>query len=182
MPLYPLESYKPKPCRYCRNSFQPNHSGNHFCSLSCLFWSKVDKRGPDDCWPWMACKTPAGYGQFTGGGSRRIAHRISFELAYETVLPSDSFVCHTCDNPQCVNPAHLMAGTHTDNMRDMHNKSRHMHGDKHYLAKLNDDAVREIRLRILMQHKIAAIAKDYGVTRMAIMQIKTGRSWKHVQS
>ena len=70
------------------------------------FWPKVDKSGgPDACWPWMGGKTQRGYGYFTADGHRTYAHIFSFELENGYSVPE---VRHTCDNPPCCNPAHLI--------------------------------------------------------------------------
>lgn len=82
------------------------------------FWSRVDVRGPDECWPWMNAKTPNGYGTVYFGGRMVGAHRVSWELTHGPI-PDGLFVLHHCDNPPCCNPAHLFTGTHTDNVRDM---------------------------------------------------------------
>ena len=92
------------------------------------FWSKVDQRGPDECWPWTA-STNGGYGAFGaklfGEKKMRVhrAHRVAFFLA-TGVAPDDLVVCHSCDNPPCCNPAHLWLGTQADNNRDMSIKGR----------------------------------------------------------
>lgn len=80
------------------------------------FWAKVDRSG--DCWLWMG-KRIVKYGYF----NHRRAHRVAWELTHGDI-PKGLYVLHSCDNPPCVNPAHLRLGTQFDNMADMHDRGR----------------------------------------------------------
>src|SRR3990167_544842 len=86
-----------------------------------LFWSKVDKHAPNNCWVWMGFKKPTGYGLFGVGWKR--THRLAWEFT-NGKIPAGIHVLHKCDNPSCVNPSHLYLGTHQDNMRDRNKKGR----------------------------------------------------------
>ncbi len=97
--------------------------------LETRFWSKVDKRGPDECWPWVGTRT-AGYGILYTKGRGVRASRISWSLANGCTFPHGRIACHTCDNPGCVNPAHIWAGTPKENCHDMLAKGR-SHYQKH---------------------------------------------------
>ena len=96
--------------------------------LSERFWSKVDKQGSTECWPWTASVVKnLGYGQFGMGGTMMRSHRVAWELS-NGPIPAGMFVLHKCDNPPCCNPQHLFIGTQTDNMQDALAKGRHGHG------------------------------------------------------
>jgi hypothetical protein len=87
------------------------------------FWSFVDRRSADACWHWTGRKTTRGYGQIQGEGSWTGAHRRAYSLT-KGEIPDGHYVCHTCDNPPCCNPAHLFIGTPQDNVDDMIAKGR----------------------------------------------------------
>jgi hypothetical protein len=78
---------------------------------------------PDDCWPWRGTRDSHGYGVASIVGKQQKAHRISYE-AYKGAIPAGLFVRHTCDNPPCCNPHHLLVGTPRDNMDDKVQRGR----------------------------------------------------------
>lgn len=82
------------------------------------FWKKVDKSGgPDACWLWTAAKEHSGHGALSYKNKLMQAHRVAYVLAHGSI-PDGLIICHRCNVPACVNPSHLYAGTHQDNMRD----------------------------------------------------------------
>ncbi len=94
------------------------------------FWTFVQKT--DTCWLWTGAKFRKDYGAFRSKGKIRHAHRYSYELAHGVELTDiQQVLMHTCDNPPCVNPAHLRLGTHADNVADMIAKGRNSRGEKH---------------------------------------------------
>lgn len=144
------------------------------------FWDKVDVRSPGECWEWSASRGPRGYGNFGNRYTKsRLAHRFSWFLHHGEELPSHIFVCHACDNPACVNPAHLWRGTHSDNMADMDAKGRRVisRGEGIAGAKLTESDVHAIRQDPRF-HRM--IAEDFGVSRAVIGEIKRKRTWAHV--
>ncbi|QVJ12732.1 hypothetical protein [Pseudomonas phage PSA11] len=94
------------------------------------FESKFDKVD-SGCWEWNASRHGRGYGLFYTGlphkkGKMDYAHRVSMHLYRNMDMSDDREVCHTCDNTFCVNPDHLFLGSHSDNMKDMVSKGRHI--------------------------------------------------------
>lgn len=156
----------------------------HGLSLEDRFWSKVDKRGPDECWEWQASLLKSGYAWVYVGGGRRnrimkSAHIIAYEL---TNGPTNGLhVLHTCDNPSCCNPKHLFLGTHQDNMDDKTEKDRQAKGENNGRAKLTEDNAIEIRQRYITgEYTQANLANMYGVSQSQIYRIVSGREWKYI--
>lgn len=102
-------------------------------SLEERFWAKVDRRGPDDCWPWGGTITQDGYGAIARGKKIHAAHRLSYQLGGGTIPPG-AVVDHRCHDPQecaggvtcphrsCMNPNHLRVLTNEENRRLGHTK------------------------------------------------------------
>ena len=83
------------------------------------------RKGPNDCWEWTNYLCSGGYGRIgVGNGVKVLAHVFAWELANNKKVPHGMCICHKCDNPPCVNPAHLFLGTLTINNLDMYMKGR----------------------------------------------------------
>lgn len=140
------------------------------------FWAKVSVGAPDDCWEWQA-STARGYGKifWPGYKSPRQATHVAFELEHGR-LPM-GLLRHTCDNPPCVNPAHLVEGDQIDNMGDAAQRDRTAFGERNGQAKLTIEQVRAIRERYApgMGRRLAL---EFGVSQSAIHLIVSGRNWK----
>jgi|SRR6188768_779520 len=143
------------------------------------FWSKVDRRGPDECWPWKTGKFPSGHGQFWLGTRSQMAHRCAFLLTHGRW--PDPCGLHRCDNPPCCNPAHLFEGTAVDNQNDKVSKGRQARGARQGCAKLTEQLVRDIRANYaLCRVTMRELATRFGVSLPTISQVITRRIWKHV--
>ena len=146
------------------------------------FWSKVSKT--HECWSWMAAKNPRGYGCFKLDGKSRGAHRVSALWAGIISDISDgSPVCHSCDNPACVNPDHLWRGTQAENLADMRKKGRavFVKGSAHGGSKLTEQDVRYIKIFLAAGARHKVIAKNFGVDQSQISRINAGDTWSHVK-
>lgn len=183
---------KPRVCAHCGKEYvtPDRRSVRKFCTHTCYalsqrlpvpqrFWANVRAGASDECWPWTGTCTKAGYGLLSVNGTAIYTHRLSLTL-HGIQIPAGTSVLHHCDNPPCVNPAHLFLGTDADNIADKVSKRRHIHGDTHPGAKLCSDDVREIRRLLASGLGQGEIAAQYGVDPSLISNIKTGRLWKSV--
>ena len=130
------------------------------------------------CWLWTVHTHKQGYGKIKKNGVSMLAHRASWEF-HNGPIPPGMCVCHKCDNPPCVNPAHLFLGTHADNTADMYSKGRNVppRGERNSSAKLTWVKVAEIRkLKGVVSQR--AVAKQFGVTQCTISCIQSGKTWK----
>lgn len=160
------------------------HGHNRYPTTEEAFRQRVIPAAINECWEWQGHRSNRGYGILLVGGRRGRqvpAHRIAYELTYG-LIPDGIAVCHRCDNPPCVNPAHLFLGTQQDNIRDMVKKRRHVHGEKHRSCKLCPDDVRLIR-QLYARGNISTLklANRFGVAVGTVKAILQGRTWKYVE-
>jgi len=135
---------------------------------------------PDGCWEWQRALSVTGYGTFRHHGKRHMAYRAAYQQAHGPI-PKGAYVCHSCDNRKCVNPAHLFLSDHAGNMADMRAKGRHQMGERHARAKLTKEAVREIRAASAQGVENPELAKRFGVSKSTISSVVHRRYWRHVE-
>lgn len=142
------------------------------------FWSFVDKRAPDECWLWTGGGSNNPYDNFSVGpresAKTYLAHRVSYYLEYGV---TDLHVCHKCDVPRCVNPAHLFAGTQQDNRIDCMKKGRVARGPKHGRSVLDEDTVRWVVGLSNAGLTCCQIAEHTGHRESTIWNVVQGRTW-----
>lgn len=152
-------------------------------TFSDRFWSRVNKARHQglngDCWEWQGAKQLGGYGRVVlPDGSRSGTHQVAYFLK-TGVWPSKN-VLHSCDNPPCCNPDHLREGTQVQNVLDMVERGRSARGEKHPNSLLTDANVRHINRLLAQGFQGKDIAESFGVSEMAISDIKLGKKWKHI--
>jgi len=142
------------------------------------FWDNIEKpNGNNGCWIWQGWVRPNGYGSITVDGISHMPHRLAYQLKYGEI-PEGLMVLHSCNNRLCMNPTHLRIGYHQDNMDDMTRADRQAKGSRNGAAKLTEDEVFEIKALLRRNvHTYKEIGDMYGMSRSAIKDIKTGRTW-----
>lgn len=164
-------------------------------SVRARFFANV-RRVPSGCWEWTASVDGQGYGWFSGLGERK-AHRASFVL-HKGAIPKGFCVLHSCDNPRCVNPAHLSIGSATRNQAEKAARGRakglnvgdlngmrtspqsRPTGTRNGASKLTPASVREIRTRALGGAPVSVLAREFGVSRAAINDVIERVTWADV--
>ncbi len=140
---------------------------------------KVDPAS--DCWVWIAGRTKDGYGTFNIAGRTLLAHRLAHEHFVDSLIRG-LCVCHTCDNPPCVNPEHLFQATQAENIRDALRKGRMRTGDhsgeKNAGAKITAEQVQEIRRRYIPGvTTLRSVAKEFGIGVSNACLIVNAKAW-----
>lgn len=180
-------------CAYRSKASQPTRSWQE------RFWAKVDQREPTECWLWTGRLSSDGYGRLVIADrmpKQQFAHRLAWELA-NGPIPPDLLVRHfVCANPPCVNPAHLLLGTKSDNAKDAVRDTGWMTGEKHPSriypdrvsrgsnlpqARITEAQVVEMRQRWATGRWLREqLAIEYGLSVDHVSAIVHGRSWTHV--
>jgi hypothetical protein len=142
------------------------------------FMEKI-KPGENGCMEWTGAKDINGYGAFNvttepGKTTTVKAHRWMLQFVLKKLLPSNVFACHKCDNPECVNPKHLFAGSNLDNVKDMLKKGRNQ-------SKLIHDDVRKIRQESSDGVSDLILSKKYKLDRKSISNIRRRVTWSYVE-
>lgn len=137
--------------------------------------AKVEKV-ESGCWMFRGNLDKNGYGVIWVDRKKAFAHRMAFSVFCEPIQKGD-VICHKCDVPACINPAHLFKGTRLDNNRDKVAKGRQFRGGTHPRSKLTEDDVGRI---LSMRHMTGkAVAGIFGVNQSTIARIWSGDRWKH---
>lgn len=165
-----MTNYKLRSCKKCDKQFQPTARNQPYCSVQCRFWVWVDIRSEAECWPWLGQTDSNGYGRIRVGGRNQKTNRIAYQLAHGDI-PAGGHICHTCDNPICVNPDHLWIGTHAENMKDMARKGRRPRVG----SKLTEAQAIEIYRDNRPERQIAS---DFNISHSIVNDIKNRRKWR----
>jgi hypothetical protein len=185
-------------CLHCGSALvrRLNEKLKHFeqrkhCNRQCLnarvshnvearFIAKTAVAGADECWLWQGQRWPSGHGIMLIRNIKRQATHVSLELSGKPRPGPDAMALHSCDNPPCVNPAHLRWGDHGANMADMVERGRgaRLSGAKNAHAKLTDDLVRDIRRR---DRSLTSWSKELGVGLGTLSMARSGKTWGHVR-
>jgi hypothetical protein len=142
--------------------------------------NKVIINDVTDCWEWQGGKNNIGYGLMRDEKRMRTIHRVSYEEHSQTKIPAGMSVMHSCDNRICVNPLHLVLGTHKTNCSDKVAKGRQAKGEIIGNSKFKNWQVLIIKMRINAGETNSQLAKEFDVSSMCISRIRSGKTWRHL--
>jgi hypothetical protein len=178
-------------CAYCGKQLRKEpyygRSARSYCNRDCQkadrslerrFWRNV-QCNIGGCWVWTGDSVLQNYGVIYYQKKSWRTSRLIWTMMHGSI-PDGLFVCHKCDNPRCVNPAHLFLGTHDDNVADKVAKSRQARGEGFGRSKLTDDAVREIRSLYASGVNSVEIGKRFGIDKSTAWAVIKRVTWKHV--
>lgn len=135
------------------------------------FWHFVEKKTDAECWNWKGRLDKDGYGSLRTPKTQLRAHRVSFQMHnYQSI--DGLIVRHLCNNPSCVNPSHLAAGTQTDNMQDREIAKNVPRNEKHHNCKFSDEIVLQV---IATKGTNKEIAEKFGMSASQVRNIKNKR-------
>lgn len=153
------------------------------------FWAKVQIPASwalVNCWPWIGNAAP--YGKINSRGYPLVvketqisAHRAMWGLVHGFIPDRQTDVCHTCDNPRCVNPLHLFLGSRADNLKDAATKRRMHPGSRHGMSKLTEEKVLAMRAEYAAGGiSQAALGRKYGINSGTTCEIINRKLWTHI--
>ena len=141
--------------------------------------TKIMPEPNSGCWIWLGGTNQKNYGHIWSSELKRHerAHRMVYEIL-NSPIPVGLHLLHRCDNPYCVNPDHMFVGTNAENMADRDAKGRQASGARNGNARLTEDKARQI---LLAPGTITEIARQFGISRTNVRDIKTRRIWKNLE-
>lgn len=152
------------------------HAGRLMFETANDLWNHTEKN-ENGCWIWQGSRDKRqGYGFVRYRKKPYRAHRLSYTFANGNI-PDGKIICHTCDTPACINPAHLYAGTHADNTRDALERGLHRPGVKQGNKKLTEDEVKEI---FFDTRRVCELARAYKVSSAVIALIRHRKTWRYL--
>lgn len=147
------------------------------------FWEKVEKKGPKECWLWKGGRNPQGYGTWSYRGITWRAHKMAYRLTKGNV-PKGYQVRHSCDNPPCCNPFHLLRGTRKQNAQDAirRNRLNPKRGEAHWASIFTESDVRKVHsLYATGKWTQRELADLFGSCHQSIGFILRGEHWAHLK-
>lgn len=133
------------------------------------------------CREWTGWCDDGGYGRVAVDRRMRAAHIAAWEIANGRTVPNGMVVRHTCDNPPCINPEHLILGTQQQNVADMHDRGRcDRSGERNNSAKLTAESVQAIRAKHAVGVRINDLSREYGISTSQVKNIINRKQWRKV--
>ena len=157
-----------------------NQYTNSNITIEERFWKYVDKKTEDECWKWIGATLKNNYGVFWDGNKYVKAHRFSYILAYGSIPNDKPIIMHACNNPSCVNPKHLVAGTQKDNIQQMYDENRDNlpRGENQYNSKKKLKEIEEIRKKYSTgKYTYITLSKEHNISTAQIKRIVNNRQW-----